>query len=524
VSSIYKAYYYFPVRKLRLTAHKLSPLGDSVDANYERWNTTCGDFYVDELVTGAKLFISIRIDFSSSQQKQDFQAHFSIAGPLYSANADMKTASDQFSKDSKVTVSAYQLGGDVSKITGVFGNDEDRIKLYTQCTLGNFSSCSSVLQNALIYATNTATGFPSQLGVDSKPGPATLSYVIKPYSAAGIYGKNYPFLDAAVGIARDKLAAAFEQAYRQNLSAKRLLAGTLEPDRRKAIEAASANIQQNINTVLDVSKICYDTPDQCPAAITHKLNLIAIDEQFFLPNTFSSLCVRAMQMTGSEPLRMTISALVDTVDPDGFQRVKDLTDCRVYEGMLKQRPALSIGGGSRGRLSDLSPLEGFGHLEKLDISNNDVVDLSPLSSLSELSELIANNNKISDIRPIEYLSQLRILELSGNRIINAAPIGTLKALSKVSVRSNHIADITPFAELKELRRLDISHNNIEKLDAFATPYRLEWLNIDDNLIPGDNVKAFLTKFAKTCIPITTSSTVDVGFASASASFASCMPH
>jgi hypothetical protein len=246
VSAIYKAYYNFPVRKLRLTPHKLSPLGDSVQANYERWNQTCGDYYVDEQVLGAKLFFSIRIDFATSQQKQQFEAKFGIAGPMYSANATMKTASEQFSKDAKVTISAYQLGGDVSKITGIFGNSRNRIQHYTECTLGDFGACSSVLQSALYYAANDRSGFPSQLSSDRTPGPAVLSYVVKPYTAIGIYGKDPPGLKEAVGIARDKLSAAFENTYRQYLVSKRLLAGQLDPPRRASVERASTAIQENV--------------------------------------------------------------------------------------------------------------------------------------------------------------------------------------------------------------------------------------------------------------------------------------
>ncbi len=231
-------------------------------------------------------------------------------------------------------------------------------------------------------------------------------------------------------------------------------------------------------------------------------------------------------MTSNEPLRITISALIDTIKLGGFSHVQDLTDCRVYEGMLRQKSEISVAGapGASRTLSDLSPFEGFDHLSKLDISYNSVVDLSPLSSLSELQQLIANHNKVTDLRPIEYLSQLRTLELQGNRIVDVKSLAALKNLSQVSVASNHIADIGPVADLRELRRLDVSHNNIEKLDAFQNPYRLEWLNIDDNLVPDQNVKVFLTKYTKTCIPITSSESVSGPLFSATASLRSCLPH
>jgi hypothetical protein len=41
-----------------------------------------------------------------------------------------------------------------------------------------------------LVCADTTNGFPSQLAQGAAPGPASLSYVIEPYSAAGIYARK----------------------------------------------------------------------------------------------------------------------------------------------------------------------------------------------------------------------------------------------------------------------------------------------------------------------------------------------
>jgi len=160
--------YHLPTRKL--AAVKKNEIGAAVAGNDEHWAETCGDEYVEEITKGGKLFFSIRVDFGSKEQKQEFEEHFSLAGPLFSANQGLKTASREFSKDTKITVSALQIGGDVSKITNLFGDSNTGQAGFVQCTLGSLEDCAKVVGAALTYATDTQHGFPSQLDPNAKPG------------------------------------------------------------------------------------------------------------------------------------------------------------------------------------------------------------------------------------------------------------------------------------------------------------------------------------------------------------------
>lgn len=278
VSAIWVSDYLLPNRKL--TGPTLTDIGNGVRPNDTRWAETCGDQYVDEIAFGGRLFFTIRVDFSSEEQKRAFEADFSISGPLYSASAKLEDASRKFSRDVKVTVTAVQFGGDVTKLTSLFDGSKEGQADFVQCTLGGFENCAKVIASALRYATDINSGFPSQLTESSKPGPAILEYHTAPYSAAGIYPQNYPHLDAANKAARSRLHDAFEKSLTLSVLADRLLSIRLSPSQRAKITAERDKIDDNVRAVLASSKVCYETPLQCVDSVSD-INLVPIVESVF---------------------------------------------------------------------------------------------------------------------------------------------------------------------------------------------------------------------------------------------------
>ena len=279
VSSVWLSEYRLPSDTLVNPKH--SEIGQAVGTNDERWRETCGDRYVNEITRGAKLFVSVRIDFSSEQAKEDFQTKFQLSGPLYSANADLKTASDEFSQDARVRVSAFQIGGDVSKLTAVFGDTTENRASFVQCSLGDFVRCASVVEAVLAYAADTAQGFPSQIAPDSTPGAAPLFYRTSDYTAAAIYPAEYPGLAEAVRLARRSLETSFNREFEREILAERLLAYDLGSDNRRDLAAQREIVQTNIVSMLAASKTCYDTPTACVAA-TESMELLPVDDTVFI--------------------------------------------------------------------------------------------------------------------------------------------------------------------------------------------------------------------------------------------------
>lgn len=158
-SMIWVADYRLGSRKL-MDARKTA-IGDAVSAQQFEWQTSCGDEYVSEIVEGARFFVTIRIDFSTREDKRSFDAAFSMRGQAYSAKASLEQASRTFRGDARVTVAGLQMGGDTSRVSGVIGSDgADAV---VQCSFFDVKKCLAALTNAIAYAGDTEKGFASTL-------------------------------------------------------------------------------------------------------------------------------------------------------------------------------------------------------------------------------------------------------------------------------------------------------------------------------------------------------------------------
>jgi len=327
VSSVWVSEYKLPTQKL--DAPQRNEIGRALVQNDDRWAETCGDEYVGEITYGARLFFSIRVDFSSTEEKQSFQAEFSLSGPLFSANANLQQASQQFSKNAKVTVSALQIGGDVSKVTGLFANSDAGRAGFVQCTLGSFSSCADVVSAALKYATSITTGFPSQIAPEAKPGAAPLLYKTIEYKAAGIYPSKYPLLDEANEQARERLHGFFEKQFSLSVLTDRIISVGLSPDKVKDLLVQRQIIDRNIASILSASKTCYESPLQCVGAV-QQLSMAPVNE---------SLLVLPALPTADYRLITTTRGLWTREESVKLMMAPRLELLSKYDNCLKEKPA-----------------------------------------------------------------------------------------------------------------------------------------------------------------------------------------
>jgi len=279
LSAIWMSDYLMPAEKLATNVVR-SAIGNSVSGNSERWRQTCGQEYVEELVRGARLFFSIRVEFSSRERKQQFEARFNISGSVASAQANLDQASREFSRDAKVVISARQVGGDVSKLTAIFGTPEAANNGFVECSLGvNFAQCAGVIRRAIEYASDTRAGFPSQIAPGASPGPAAMIYRTAPYSAVGIYEQVNPLLDAANREARRRLVSYFDEQFALQVLAEQLRKlADLGRERIEAIDRQRAVVDDNLRKILDAADICFDRVDRCDATV-RALHLQDVDKQ-----------------------------------------------------------------------------------------------------------------------------------------------------------------------------------------------------------------------------------------------------
>ncbi len=262
ISTIWVSNYQFQSKKLELT--KKTELGKQLENNFERWNNTCGDYYVNEITYGGKLFFSIRIDFQSKEELSKFKANFSISGPLYGASASLELASKEISRNSKITIIGMQVGGDISKLTQVFGSASgDNIK-FVECTLGDITKCTELISNAIRYASNTVDGFPSQLGSEAIPGPSPISYNLSHINSAGIYPNDFKELTKIIKNAREKISMEFDKQYLYSIQLSRLLENNKgNTSRLESLISENTKVEKNIKNLINAATICYDSPNDC---------------------------------------------------------------------------------------------------------------------------------------------------------------------------------------------------------------------------------------------------------------------
>ena len=143
-------------------------------------------------------------------------------------------------------------------------------------------------------------------------------------------------------------------------------------------------------------------------------------------------------------------------------------------------------------ISDLSGLEDFADLQRLDLAGNQIGDLSALSKLANLTELNLSGNRVSDLAPLAGLKALRKLDLRGNSISNLTPLAGCSALTELTIGSNSVRDLTPLAYLTELTTLNAADNSITDLSALYTLSALRTLDVRGNPLKADDILALQT--------------------------------
>ena len=132
-------------------------------------------------------------------------------------------------------------------------------------------------------------------------------------------------------------------------------------------------------------------------------------------------------------------------------------------------------------ICDISDLQYFMDLEKLEITGTQVRDISALSGLVNLTDLNLSNNQIRSIEPLSNLDNLVNLTLLGNTITDLSPIYGLEDLETLDVSQNNIREVgEKIQNLYRLRSCDISNNRVSSLAAFSGMGNLQILKASNN--------------------------------------------
>uniref|UniRef100_A0A803TCA9 Leucine rich repeats and guanylate kinase domain containing n=1 Tax=Anolis carolinensis TaxID=28377 RepID=A0A803TCA9_ANOCA len=115
------------------------------------------------------------------------------------------------------------------------------------------------------------------------------------------------------------------------------------------------------------------------------------------------------------------------------------------------------------RLSDISLLCRYVHLEKLDLSNNKIYELSCVSHMPYLLELDASHNKLTTYFNFKPPKSLQVVNFAYNRIPEMRDLSAYQALTKLTLDNNNITMIQGLEKCHSLTYLSLANNKITSI-------------------------------------------------------------
>ena len=450
---------------------KLNETGKSVARLESLLEQNCGQGFVQQVVRGAKLFISIRFDFTSRDDKESFKAQMDYRSPLLDVSAGVKTKTENFSKRSQVTVSAYQIGGEVEKLAYVFQGaatngvqkEENATYAFISCSFGEMEQCKRVLANAVHYATDRSDkeSFPHQVNSNNEATSklfANLSYLIVPNAFPELV--RIPGLNVAVEEQKRRLYTYLIDNVEDLNKIQNLQSGKVEysSSQIEVFKRGERVLRERQAKMLETAIYCYQQDEQgCGTKVAElnvQLETLAFDKSILspLPVTFGQFCSSAH---ASEPkfldkrARESVYAIEESVakNPDYknkldaisyFAKEKDAVDrCVLMDRFLKTQSHLDLSYKEEAfKISSLEPLRNLTKLQSLSLENQKVEDVSLLEAMTDLETLNLSGNAVKDIAPLSRLGQLRELRVARNRLRSVAELEKAPALEYLDVRSN----------------------------------------------------------------------------------------
>jgi hypothetical protein len=474
----------------------------------DNWKLTCGHEFVSQITLGAKLFVSIKVEFATREDKQNFTASVSFQGPPVDVKASLQLASQRFGKRASVSISGYQLGGEPGRLARVFGASEGGTAPIVSASLNNPEAVVQVLDAVVSYST---ADFPNQVDPSRSPntpgGPAFLSYITSPYAELGLFASP-PIIEEATRQARSQLSELFERNAKHQQRLTRLLTGPIRLSTRQLerLDAIQRSVAQNLSLITEAAVICYTSATDGPAAVARvaeRLEQFDSEEFEVRPESFAQW-YDAKDLPGTLAAeRAVVESLVNTVRNDfvdfeqiidkglAVQERIDTLETLIIDEQLKHLYSSDMwsimtnapltGVFMTTPVETLEPLRMLrrDHLEAFTASEVSTSDLTPLKDFPSLTALELRSAPIRDLSDFAQMSQLEHLAISdcGPGASDLAPLANLTRLEVLDLRNNGVTDLVPLRGMLMMRSLTLSENPIASIEPLRTMTRLERLRV-----------------------------------------------
>lgn len=240
-------------------------------AGPDQFRLSCGDEFIKEEPVGAKLITSLKLNFVSSKDKENFDIHVKEkVGSIFNASAVIQQAVNQYHISGTMEVSAYQEGGDPTQLINTFSKCGDHYCIAI-CPLNNLDVCKGIINGVIKYA---QTNLINQ--VDFKDGKVIgnaqpLGYTYMPYMHIGLTPGS-SVLTPEIIAARQMLGDLYKKFLEKVVFVDHLLnskfALFIESDAHLALQEGSGLLHDNLAILGDGhygAIACYLDPKRCVA-------------------------------------------------------------------------------------------------------------------------------------------------------------------------------------------------------------------------------------------------------------------
>ncbi len=274
----------------------------------------CGDEYVSSIAYGASLIVNAKFTFQTREDKKDFSTNVNLgAFDLGSLGGKIGTLNNSLKNNSRVTISARQVGGDPEKLANILASE------VISCNLASFEEkCLPMLSRLIEYAKDSENGFRSGLSVspesDAKETPkgwAQLRFITSAFADEPLEGEflvsstDSPVLSDRIRDARDEVYDLNRDSLRDFERAALLLKNyNLSEEQTSALQSLQSAIQGNKIDLATLTKTCLKKPDQCVSELNRYKNRSAkYDADILLIKPESLAAEPVVEETAEEPKR-----------------------------------------------------------------------------------------------------------------------------------------------------------------------------------------------------------------------------
>jgi hypothetical protein len=169
----------------------------------------CGDTLISTYEEGAILILSLRINFNSKEEKEEFTTHVGLnIGSFIDASSTISNVSTKYNLSGRIQVLAFQIGGDPTELSKLLASS------VVDCDIKNIKACQDTAKNLINYVSNI---FPSQFKKDDH------GIWMSPLVPLTLFKKDYLVSDFGLILAPSYLTKEVQNARTDLVNIKRKL-------------------------------------------------------------------------------------------------------------------------------------------------------------------------------------------------------------------------------------------------------------------------------------------------------------